>query len=123
MDFHVALLTDPVQPADALFQQVGIERQVEQDQVMGKLEVAALAADLRAHQGLGAIDFVGKVGGGPIPLDDGQALVKRGGAYARAQVQVMLQGDGGFGPGADHQCLGGAQFLEPPLQPLHPAVK
>jgi hypothetical protein len=45
MDVDVVLLTDPVEPADPLFQQIRIQWQIPQDQPMGKLEVAPLGAD------------------------------------------------------------------------------
>ena len=59
-----------VQAANPLLQQIRVEGQIEQDQVMGKLEVAALAAYLRAHQGLGSVNFVGEIGGSAISLDN-----------------------------------------------------
>ena len=43
-------LPDAVEPPDPLFQQFRIERQIEQDQVMGELEVPAFTADLRTDQ-------------------------------------------------------------------------
>ncbi len=68
MHLYVLALADPVEAADALFQQVGIEGQVEQDQVVGELEVAPLAADLGTHQGLGTPGLVGEVGGRAVAL-------------------------------------------------------
>ena len=46
MNLDGMLLADTVQAADTLFQQVRVERQVEQHQVMGKLEIATLTANL-----------------------------------------------------------------------------
>jgi len=42
MDLDVFGLADTVQPADTLFQQVRVQRQVKQYQMVGKLEVTAL---------------------------------------------------------------------------------
>ena len=39
-------LTDPVEAADALFEQFGIIRQIEKDEVMRELKVAPFAPDL-----------------------------------------------------------------------------
>jgi hypothetical protein len=39
-------LPDTVEPADALFQQSRIERQIKQHEMMRELEVASFAADL-----------------------------------------------------------------------------
>ena len=55
MDLHPPRLPDPIETPDALLEQVGIQRQIEQHQMMGELEVAPLAADLRAEQDLGAV--------------------------------------------------------------------
>ena len=43
---NVSALADPVQTADALFQQIWMERQVEANQVLCKLKIAALTANL-----------------------------------------------------------------------------
>ena len=43
-------LADAVEAADALFEEAGVEREVEEDEVVGELEVAALAADFRADE-------------------------------------------------------------------------
>ncbi|MNC05641.1 hypothetical protein D3C75_531310 [compost metagenome] len=42
VDLDGILLTDTIQSADTLFQQVRVERQIEQHQMAGKLEVATL---------------------------------------------------------------------------------
>ena len=46
MDIDSLGLTDTIETADSLLEEIWIERQVKQYQVMGKLEVAAFAADL-----------------------------------------------------------------------------
>ena len=59
----VILLPDAVKAADALLDQVTVKRQIEQNQVAGKLEVAAFAADFRTQQQLGTLFVVGKISG------------------------------------------------------------
>ena len=68
-------LTNAVQPANALFQQIRIEWQVKQNQMMGKLEIAALTANLRTDQQPRAV-LVSKPGRIAIALNQGQILVK-----------------------------------------------
>jgi hypothetical protein len=72
-------LADAIEAADTLLQQVGIERQIEQDEVMGKLEIASLRTDLGADQQLAAIFPVGKEGRRAVPLQQAHAFVKEGG--------------------------------------------
>ena len=60
-------LPDSVEPPDALFEQFGIQRQIEQHQVMGKLEVPALTANFGADEETGSF-FLGKPGRITIPL-------------------------------------------------------
>ena len=70
-------LADAVEAADPLFEQFGIERQVEEHEVVGKLEVAALAADFGAEQDARAFRL-GKPGGIAVALQQGELLVERG---------------------------------------------
>src|SRR5690606_39864848 len=67
-------------------QQVRVLRQVKQHQVMGELEVAALAANLGTDQRLGALLGVGKVGGSPVPLQQAQVLMEGSTADTGAQI-------------------------------------
>ena len=43
-------LPDAVEPADSLFEEFGVFRQVPKDEVMSKLEVPPFASDLRAEE-------------------------------------------------------------------------
>ncbi len=90
MDGDVVLLADAVESADALFQQVRIQRQVPQDQPMGELEVAPFRADLRAQQQARAVGL-GKVRGVAVALDDAEAFVEARDADAAARAQRFLQ--------------------------------
>src|SRR5262245_17998049 len=47
---NFGFLPDTIEPADALFEDFRIERQVEQHQMMRKLEIASFTADLGADQ-------------------------------------------------------------------------
>ena len=116
------VLTDTVQPANSLFQQVRVGGQIKQNQVMGKLEVAAFTADFRADQRLGALLAVGKIGGGTISLQQAQVLVEGGAANAGPQLQVMLQRHGGISSGADHHHFGWSQAGQFFLQPGHSRI-
>ena len=78
------LLADAVEPADALFEQVGIQRQVPQDQAVRELEVAAFRADLRAQQQARAVGL-GEVRGVAIALHACRGL--RGNAPRRTPLR------------------------------------
>ena len=49
MNLDGVFLTDPVEATDALLQQIRVQWQIEQYQMTAELEVASLAANLRAH--------------------------------------------------------------------------
>jgi hypothetical protein len=46
MNIYRIHLTNTIQPANALLKQIRVERQIEQDKMVRKLKVPALAADL-----------------------------------------------------------------------------
>ena len=96
-------LTDTIQTTDTLFQQVGVERQIEHHQVAGELEVTPFRTDFRAQQNLCAAVFFTEPGRGAVALDDGHPLVEHGGSntFTLAQNLLQLQRGGRFG--ADHQ--------------------
>jgi len=123
VQFDHVFLADPVQAPDALFQQVGVGRQVEQHQVMGELEVAAFTADFRADQHLGTELFIGKIGSGAVTLQNIHAFVEYRGRDAGAHTQGVFQVHGGFGVGADHQDLGALEHFQLVDQPLDPRVE
>ncbi len=106
-------LADAVEAADALLQQVRVQGQVEQDQVVGELEVASLAADLGADQQTSPLLRVGKPGRGTVALQQAHAFVEQGGLDASTTAQGLFQLASGLGPGADQQQLGA---VEPPQQ-------
>ena len=122
MDLDERALPDPVEPADALFEQFGVGGQIKEHQVMRKLEVAALAADLRADEDPGAVGFR-EIGGVPVPLHEGEVLVEK----AARDVDDPLQR---FGDAlrqgaalADEQRLLVAELLEQLRQPLDPGLE
>jgi hypothetical protein len=78
MDMDGRGLADAVEAADALFQQLGVIGQVEQDEVVGELKIPALAADFGANEQAGSILF-GKVGGIAVALEEGKTLVEDSG--------------------------------------------
>jgi len=61
-------LADSVEPANSLFQEFGVFGEVPKDEMVGKLEVAPFAPDLRAEEHTGTFG-IGKVGGLTIALD------------------------------------------------------
>ena len=67
MDLDLRSLPDAVETADSLLQKLWIERKIKQHQVMGELEVAALAPNLGSDEEPCAI-CLGKPGRIAIPL-------------------------------------------------------
>ncbi|KZV15209.1 hypothetical protein F511_29958 [Dorcoceras hygrometricum] len=90
VDADVVGLADAVEAADALLQQVGIQRQVPQHQPVRELEVAALRTDLRTQQQARAVGL-GEVCRVAVALHDAQALVEARDAGAAARAQRFLQ--------------------------------
>ena len=117
MDTNGLALADAVEATDALFQQIGVCRQVEENQVMGELKIASLAADLGAQQDLGAVLRIGEPRGRAITLDDAHALVEGGATDAVAMSQRGLQRLRGGGAGADQQQLGRTHLADEFTQP------
>src|SRR4051812_26544776 len=76
----VLRLADPVQPANALFQQLRIERQIKQNQMMRELEIASFAADFGADQDLRAT-ILRKPGGVPVALNERKFFMKNRALY------------------------------------------
>ena len=79
-------LADAVEPADALLEQFGLERQVEQHEVMRELEVAPLAADLRADEEPRAV-LLREPGGVAVALDQREAFVEDRHLHVEARAQ------------------------------------
>ena len=70
MNLYRFSLADSIKASYPLLEQIGIERQVKQNQMMRKLEVTAFAADFRANQNLSTVFFIGKPGSSPVSCDD-----------------------------------------------------
>src|SRR5581483_204670 len=77
VDRDVVPLADPIEPADALLEKLGVERQVVEHEVVDELEVPALAADLRAQEDARAV-LLREVGGVAISLHERESLVEDG---------------------------------------------
>ena len=68
VDVNILGLADAIEASDALFEQSGIVGQVEENEVMGKLEIASLGPDLGANEEPCAHLLVGEPGRVFIPL-------------------------------------------------------
>jgi hypothetical protein len=114
-------LADTVEAADALFKEAGVQREIEEDEVVGELEIATLAANLGANQELGAIGFC-EPGGLAVALHERKAFVEE----ADFGAHFLLQGgfDGGdFAQGfADEEDLGGVVLFEKRDEPVEAGV-
>ena len=77
MQVDVGPLADAIESPDALLDEPGIERQIEQHEVMSKLEVASLAANLRADEEPRAVR-IRKPRGAAVALNQRHVLVERG---------------------------------------------
>lgn len=75
VDVNIACLTDAIQSADALLECFGILGQIDEDEVLGKLEVTALATNFGCDQHAGTIGF-GKPSGLSVALYDGHGFMK-----------------------------------------------
>src|SRR5262245_38314577 len=71
----ILCLANPIETANPLFKQFGIERQVEQHEVMRELKVAAFTTNFGANKNLGAV-FFGKPRGVSVALDERKLFVK-----------------------------------------------
>ena len=90
VDHDVVLLADAIEAADALFEQIRIERQVPQHQMMGELEIAAFRADFRTQQQARAFR-IGEVGGIAVALEEAHAFVEARDLDPAARAQGFLQ--------------------------------
>ena len=119
---NVSALADPIQSADALFQQIRMEREIEAYEVLCKLKIAALTANFRADQRLRTTAFLGKVRGSAISLDQAQILVEGCAANTGFEMQKVLQRHRCFLVGTNHQHFFGAEIFQLLFQPLDPRV-
>ena len=88
----------PDTPANTLFQQVRIERQIKHHQIAGEMEVTPFGADFRAQHHLGAAIFFAKPGRSAVTFNDRHPFMEHGGAdtFALAQNLLQLKRSGGF---------------------------
>src|SRR5262249_53541452 len=113
MNLNLGLLSDPVQAADALFEQFRRERKIEQNEMMRELKISAFAADFRADQNASAV-FLGKPRGVAIALDEIQSFVK----HAHFEIAHTLAESGfnfidlGFGAANQENLFGSDGFQE-----------
>ena len=89
-DGDVVLLADAIETADALFEQIRIERQIPQDHVVRELEIAAFRADFRAQQQARAVAF-GEEGGVAVALHERHRFVEARDLHAAARAQRFFE--------------------------------
>jgi hypothetical protein len=77
MDLHRGPLPYPVKPSDALLNQLGIHREIEQNEIVTELEIPAFASHFAADKYAGAL-FLGKPGRIAVALENGHLLMKHG---------------------------------------------
>jgi hypothetical protein len=85
-------LADAVESADALLEDFGIEGEVEEDEVVGELEVTSFTADFGAEEDLGAFG-VGEPGGVTVALEEGEVFVEDGAGVGEVLLEGRFQGD------------------------------
>ena len=111
-------LADAVEAADALFEEVGVGGEVEEDEVLGELEIAAFAADFGAEEEAGA-GFLGEPGGLAVALEEGEAFVEEAALDVEEEAEGFLKGFGlGCGAADEEEFLGtgGAQEFGQPAE-------
>ena len=85
-----------------MLEEFGVRREVEEDEVVGELEVAALAADLGADEQACSVGL-GEVGGVAVALEQGEALVEDGGGDFDGFLEIVHEADRDIGRGADEK--------------------
>ena len=78
-------LADAIEAPDTLFEQVRIQRQIPQDHIVRKLEIAAFRADLRAQQQTRAAGL-GKMRSIAVALYHGQGFMEPRQLHAAARA-------------------------------------
>jgi len=114
-------LADAIQPPDALLQEPGIQRQIEEHQMVRELKIAALAADLRAQEQLRAVGL-GKPRRVAVALHERQAFVKLADLRVDPLLQRGLDRRDFALRFADQQNLRSALLLDEIHQPLDARV-
>ena len=90
---------------------------------MRKLEIASLAADLRAHQRLAAVIGIAEPGRRPVALDQPETLVERRARHARTPFDDVAERRRDPPVRADHQCFFLGSRMQPVLQPGNPRIR
>ncbi len=115
------LLADAVEAADALLEQLGIGRQVEEEELVAELEITPLAADLRTDQHPRSL-CLSKPGGIAVALQQGEVLMKQGDADIDQALQSRGDGSGLFGTVTDQQHLAAAMLAQVLCEPGQPRI-
>ena len=118
MDIDRGALADAVESADALFEQLGILREIEKHEVMRKLEVPSLAADLRAEQDARAL-VAGEECGIAIALKQREALMENAAVHLYRALDARGDFLDEFARAADEQDFFGAEVLQQLHKPFH----
>ena len=121
MDLDVLLLANAVQAPNALFEQFRIQREVEQDEMMRKLEITSFAANLRTDSQPRAVRF-SEPGSVTIPLYQGESFVKNTRFNGQMTAKGFIKGFGFFDGATDYQHLLWIQFLQQRGQPKNARV-
>jgi len=116
MQLDVVALADAVEAADALFEQVRIQRHVPEDQMMRELEVAAFRADLRTDQQACAFR-IGEIRGVAVAVDDRQPFVEAREIDAAARAHGFFEREHLGLAAADQQELVARMLFEQLDQP------
>src|SRR5690606_3376669 len=111
MDVDVFPLPDPVQTSYALLQQFGMKRQIEQDEVMGKLKIPPFAPYFRTKENLCTIWFR-KPSRISITLYNGKLFMKNSDLGIGLPDQNLLQRQYFFFALADKQYFCRIQLLQ-----------
>src|SRR3546814_5391070 len=90
MEVDRSELADEIEPTNTVLKLSGVERQIPQDEVLRKLEVATLGPHFAGNQQRRAVR-VGKPGCVAIALQQAHVLVKARNRDPRAQSQRFLQ--------------------------------
>jgi hypothetical protein len=93
-------LADAVEAADALLEEFDVAGEVEEDEVVGELEVAAFAADFGADEEADAFG-VGEGGGVAVALEKGQTFVEKFAVNVDLLLDALADEGGQFGAVAD----------------------
>ena len=121
VDLNISALADAVEPPYALLQKGGIQGQVEQDQVVGELEVAAFAADLGTDQ-QACSAFIREPRCAAVPLDQRQPFVKHRQLHRDALLQRRRDGLSLALGVADQEHFPLSQGLQELSEPIDPRI-